>query len=62
LDKNVNLDLAYQYSAQNGDFYPFMNYYENGVSGAPDPEDNECHAVNVSNKRHQLLLTIGYRF
>ncbi|MBQ6209894.1 MAG: hemin receptor [Prevotella sp.] len=62
LDKNVNLDVAYQYSAQKGDFYPFMNYYENGVSGAQSDEDNHCDAVEVSNKRHQLLLTIGYRF
>ena len=62
LDNHVNLDLAYQYSAQNGDFYPFMNYYENDVDGAPSPEDNHCDATKVSNKRHQLLLTLGYRF
>lgn len=61
-NKNVNLDLAYQYSAQNGDFYPFMNYYENEVDGAWSDEDNHCDAVKVSNKKHQLLLTIGYRF
>ncbi len=53
-----NFDLAYQYSQTNGDFYPFMSYV--------DPEDqkydNIADAVNVSNKRNQLLLTVGYKF
>ncbi len=55
-----SLDLAYQYSAQNGKFNAFTNYYA-------DTEDtkwkeNVCNAVNVSNKRHQVLLTLGYHF
>lgn len=45
------LDLAYQYSATNGEFHPFQPY-EN-ATGAN---------VDVSNKRHQLLLTLGYTF
>ena len=57
--KNFNIDLAYQYSAQKGDFYPFMNYYESNTSS---PEDNIATITKVSNKRHQLLLTLGYRF
>ena len=57
--KNFNIDLAYQYSAQKGDFYPFMNYYESNTSS---PEDNIATMTKVSNKRHQLLLTLGYRF
>jgi len=60
--KNFSADLAYQYSGTNGDFYPFMNYYENGISGTASTEDNTCGAVDVSNKRHQILLTLGYRF
>ena len=57
--KNFNIDLAYQYSTQKGDFYPFMNYYESNTSS---PEDNIATMTKVSNKRHQLLLTLGYRF
>lgn len=56
------IDVAYQYSAQNGTFYPFMSYYENGVNGAPSDYDCDAPATKVSNKRHQLLMTIGYRF
>ena len=58
IDK-FNIDLAYLYSAQNGDFYPFMNYYE---GQAPSTEDNLASATKVSNKHSQLQLTFGYRF
>ena len=47
----VNIDLAYQYSATNGEFYPFQP----NLCGTVTPAD-------VSNKRHQLLLTLGYTF
>lgn len=57
--KNFNVDLAYQYSAQNGEYFPFANYYEGKT---PSDEDNIATATKVSNKRHQLLLTLGYRF
>ena len=57
--KNFNVDLAYQYSAQNGEYFPFMNYYEGKT---PSNEDNIATATKVNNKRHQLLLTLGYRF
>jgi opacity protein-like surface antigen len=53
-----NIDLAYQYSAQNGDFYPFMNYYNDKTP----TESNVCTATKVDNKHSQLLLTLGYRF
>ncbi|MDO4985298.1 MAG: hemin receptor [Prevotella sp.] len=46
----IALDMAYQYSTTNGEFHPFQPYA--GADGA----------VDVSNKRHQLLLTIGYTF
>jgi opacity protein-like surface antigen len=46
----VNIDLAYQYNTTNGDFHPFQPYAGNfGVK-------------EVSNKRHQVLLTLGYTF
>lgn len=64
-----NIDLAYQYSGQDGDFYPFMNAYgslkhPNTQTNAVEVQqiDNYADAVSVSHKRHQLLLTLGYRF
>ncbi len=56
--KNWNFDIAYQFSQTNGDFYPFMSYVDN-----EKPEfDNVCGATKVSNKRNQVLMTIGYKF
>lgn len=57
---NLSLDLAYQYSVQNGDFYPFMSYYASEQDGSA--YDNIADGVKVSNKRHQLLFTLGYHF
>lgn len=53
-----SFDLAYQYSQTNGDFYPFMSY----VDDSEPKFDNVCDAVKVSNKRNQLLFTLGYKF
>lgn len=53
-----NLDLAYQYSSTNGEFSPFMTYVDNDFV----EDDNVCNPVDVSNKRHQLLFTLGYKF
>ena len=66
IDK-FTIDLAYQYSVQNGDFYPFMSYdssktFVNSVTGETMSFNNVCDATEVSNKRHQVLLTLGYRF
>ena len=55
---NVNLAVAYQYQTTKGDFYPFMNYVDNDFA----EDDNVCNAVNVNNKRHQVLFTLGYTF
>lgn len=57
--KLFTVDLAYQYSATNGDFYPFMSYYS---SSSDATQDNLVYATKVTNKRHQLLLTLGYKF
>lgn len=54
----MTLDVAYQYSSQNGKFSPFTSYYDS----EPSELDNIVEPVNVSNKRHQLLLTLGYSF
>lgn len=54
-----NIDLAYQYSQQNGTFYPFMDYY---YGPGTSVEDNIANPTKVNNKQHQLLLTMGYKF
>ena len=51
--RNWTIDLAYQYSQTDGNFYPFMSNIK---------YNNVCDAVKVSNKRNQLLLTLGYKF
>lgn len=56
--RNLTFDVAYQYSQTNGDFYPFMSYKDKTNSAY----DNICDAVKVSNKRNQVLLTVGYKF
>ena len=56
----LSLDLAYQYSVQNGEFVPFMSY--SAAAGDPDMTDNLAPGVDVSNKRHQLLLSLTYHF
>lgn len=57
---NFTVDMAYQYSVQSGDFSPFTSYYASEADGAA--ANCICDAVKVDNKRHQLLLTLGYRF
>ena len=53
-----SIDLAYQYSQTNGDFYPFMTYTDNQTTA----NDNIASASKVNFKRNQLALTLGYRF
>lgn len=56
--QNLSIDVAYQYSVQKGDFYPFQTY-----TNTKYPElDCVGQASKVDNKRHQLLMTIGYKF
>ena len=54
---NVNIDLTYQYSATNGEFYPIQPdlFKAAEIKGDITP-------ASVSNKRHQVLLTLGYTF
>ena len=47
-----NIDLAYQYNTTSGDFHP-MQVYDAG---------QDTGVMKVYNKRHQLLLTLGYTF
>ena len=56
--KGFNIDLAYQYATQKGEFCPFSTY-----DGDADPDLNNVPSVStVKDNRHQLLLTFGYHF
>lgn len=54
---NFNIDVAYQYSAQKGDFYPFET-----IQKTFDNDTNIAPCVEVNNDRHQFLLTLAYKF
>lgn len=51
-------DMAYQYTQTNGEFFPFMSYYDDQNADL----DNVADKTNVSFKRNQLILTLGYKF
>lgn len=51
LDKSWKLDLAYQYSAQKGQFLPFTG-----------SDSNLPYDTNVDNKRNQWMMTASYSF
>ena len=61
IDK-VSLDLAYQYSITQGDFFPFPDgeYYQNGDGSIRF--ENLAPATKIDFKRHQIMLTLGYSF
>lgn len=61
LDK-WNLDLAYQYSSQEGDFYAFESEYYNNSGHDFGYLDNTCPVTKVENNRSQLLMSVGYTF
>lgn len=58
---HFRVDLAYQYSQTNGTFYPCQDNIYVGDIDNPVFENN-CTGTDVSNKRHQLLLSLSYRF
>ena len=62
IGKNFSADLAYQYSATDGEFYPFTNGLAAHDASTNTTLVNEAKAVQVSNQRHQVLFTLGYRF
>ena len=57
--KRFFMDLAYQYSQTDGEFFPFMSYMADDASSA---DNCIVDGTKVSNKRNQVLLTLGYRF
>lgn len=52
-------DVAYQFSATNGEFTPFMSYLGDGPS---DPNRWLSNIVKVKDNRHQILATLSYKF
>lgn len=64
------IDLAYQYSNTNGKFHPFMDSsatysWDNNGDGTIDEVQNvvnKADAVNINNKRHQVIATVSYKF
>ncbi len=57
-------DLAYQYNVTNGDFKPFMDSEAtyDFSDGTSEHVVNYTDAVGVSNKRHQVIATLTYKF
>lgn len=61
--QKFTIDLAYQYSAQKGEFSPFTSYEErNTETGELTADTNYATTTDVKNNRSQLLLTLGYHF
>lgn len=67
--KHFSVDLAYQYSAQKGDFYPFSNMVgsvtmkdKKTQKDVEIPFSNTTGATKIENNQGQLLLTLGYTF
>ena len=54
-----NFDIAYKYSSTSGEFYPFLEYTTDDPSS---DLNNICGYEKVENKRHQVMLTMGYTF
>lgn len=70
LSKNLNLDMAYQFSTQKGDYHPFQSVYGlETYTIAPDAsvasvttDSNIGTPTSIKNNRHQVNVTLGYRF
>lgn len=62
--KNFNIDMAYQYTTTKGDFHAFPDAYGDfsNDDGTTESITNYADAVSVKRNRHQVLLTLGYRF
>ena len=61
----LRLDLAYQYTMCDGEFYPYMNglsakYIDS--AGNTQTLTNECTPVQVKDNRHQFLCSATYTF
>ena len=53
---NFYADMAFQYTIQKADFYPFDDYYTEGGTTYYTP------GTSINKNRSQISLTLGYRF
>lgn len=66
--KNFNIDLAYQYIGQKGEYHPFSTtrgqMYNPGDTDTPtgDVLENGTVMQEVKNNRHQINCTLSYKF
>ena len=59
----VNIDLAYQYTTTQGNFYPFQQELtQKDGAGNIITRTDFATPTKVDFKRHQVLLTLGYTF
>lgn len=61
----VSVDLAYQYQTTKGQYHPFMDSWAEITDPFTQEKtiiENYADAVDVKQNRHQVLLTIGYKF
>ena len=67
-NKNFYADVAYQYQRQQGEVTPFQTQFNDGAMIAAYPSLNLSGAVNsmlsekVDLNRHNVMLTLGYKF
>ena len=57
-----NFDIAYQYSATKGTFHPFQPNTTFVADDNITVMSNVPQTADVNNKRHQVLMTVGYTF
>lgn len=70
LGQNCNLDLSYQYATQTGNAHPFQSVYDvttyktndEAVSSVDDNVTFVGTPTKVKNDRHQVNLTLSYKF
>ncbi len=61
---NFAIDLAYQYNLTKGTYYPFMSSSADYTMSDGDVISvvNDVKGTSISNKRHQFLATLSYKF
>ena len=60
--KHFNIDLAYQYIGQKGEYHPFATTMGKIYETDKDPKENGTVMQEVKNNRHQINCTLSYKF
>ena len=60
--KNFNIDLAYQYIGQKGEYHPFSTTMGKIYETDEDLTENGTVMQEVKNNRHQINCTLSYKF